>query len=254
MSGFAPFLRKELAETLHTWRLWVLPGFVLFSAITAPILTYLTPLLIKRFGSGAQGIVITVGTPTATDAYISYLGNLGQLVALALVIAYGGIVSGELRGGQGALALAKPLSRTAYVLAKWLSQLLVLLAAAGLGAGVCVAVTTALFGAGPVWQTAAGTALWTAFAAVLLGAMVLISAFMSSPIAASGVGVAVYAALAILGQFSGLSRATPAGLLAAGTALLHGQTVYWVLPLTTALAAMALCLAVAVWRFSRREI
>lgn len=254
MNGFAPFLRKELAETVHTWRLWVLPGFVLFSAISAPILTYLTPLLLKRFGSGTQGVVITVGTPTATDAYVSYLGNLGQLVALALVIAYGGIVSSEVRGGQGALALAKPLSRPAYVLAKWLSQLLVLVGAAILGTAVCVAVTTVVFGAGPVWQTVAAAALWTAFAAVLLGAMVLISAFMGSPIAASGVGVGVYAALAILGQFGGLSRATPAGLLAAGTALLHEKTAYWALPLATALAVIALCLAAAVWRFSRREI
>ena len=32
MNGFAPFLRKEFNETIRTWRLWVLPGFLLFSA------------------------------------------------------------------------------------------------------------------------------------------------------------------------------------------------------------------------------
>ena len=44
------------------------------------------------------------------------------------MIAYGGIVSGEVRGGTAALTLAKPLSRAAFVTGKWLSQAAVIVA------------------------------------------------------------------------------------------------------------------------------
>jgi len=42
MNGFSAFLRKEVSEILSTWRIWVLPGIVLFFAITGPPLAKFT--------------------------------------------------------------------------------------------------------------------------------------------------------------------------------------------------------------------
>src|SRR5450756_482872 len=85
------------------------------------------PTLVDRLGGLQQGFAISVAEAVGSAAYAEYLGNLGELVMFALVIAYGGIVSSEVRSGTAALALAKPLSRGAFVLAKWLSQLLSLI-------------------------------------------------------------------------------------------------------------------------------
>lgn len=254
MRGFGAFLGKELRETVHTWRIWVLPAFILFAALSSPIVTFLMPTLLDRLGGLPQGFAISVPEPTALAAYVEYLGNLGELVVFALVIAYGGIISAEVRSGTAALALAKPLSRGAFVLAKWLSQLLVIAVAAVAGTALCTALTAALLGAGPAPQTAAAVALWFVYAVVMLSAMVLLSAVLPAPAAAAGAGIGVYASFAILAQFAVTSRTTPAGLLQAAQAVLSGEPAHWQAPVATGVALSAACLAAAVWRFSRREI
>ena len=254
MTGFRAFFGKEIAETLHTWRIWVLPGFLLFSAVTAPLVTYFMPTLVDVLGSQGSGFAIQVPDPTAAAAYVEFLGNLGELVMLALVIAYGGIVSSELRSGTGALTLAKPISRNAFVIAKWLSQLVVIAVAGAAATVICIGITAALLGVGPAAALTAAAGLWFAFAALLLSVMVLLSIALRAPAAASGAGVGVYISLAVLGQFELVSDHSPAGLTSAGVALVLGEPAVWVAPLCTALAACAALLAVALWLFSRGEI
>ena len=254
MRGFGAFLGKELRETVHTRRIWVLRGFILFAALSSPLITFLMPTLVDRLGGMPQGYAISVPDPTALAAYIEYLGNLGELVMFALVIAYGGIVSSEVRSGTAALALAKPLSRGAFVLAKWLSQLLVIAVAAVVATAGCIALTAALLGVGPAPAAVAAVALWFVYAIVILSAMVLLSAVLPAPAAAAGAGIGVYAAFAILAQFEATSRITPAGLMPAARAVLNGEPAHWQAPVATGIAVSAACLAAAVWRFSRREI
>jgi hypothetical protein len=38
MTGFGAFLRKELIEIRRTWRLWVIPGMLVFLGVTSPII------------------------------------------------------------------------------------------------------------------------------------------------------------------------------------------------------------------------
>lgn len=254
MTGFRAFLAKEFAETLRTWRIWVLPGFLLFSAVSSPLITYFTPALLDLLGSQGAGISIQVPDPTATAAYLEFLGNLGELVLLALVISYGGIVNSEVRSGTGALTLAKPLSRHAFVIAKWLSQLVVIGVAGAAATAVCIGLTAALLDVGPAAELAAAAGLWFVFAAFLLSVMVLLSTLLQSPAAASGVGVGVYVSLALLGQFERLDELTPTGLTNAGATLVRGAPADWTLPLVTAVAASAALLLAGLWVFSRREI
>jgi len=254
MKGFAPFLRKELSETVHTWRLWVLPGFLLFAAISSPIVTYLMPTLLDSLGTAQQGFSITLADPTALQAYLEYLGNLGELTLFALVIAYGGIVSGEVRGGTAALTLAKPLSRAAFVIGKWLSQGAVVIVAAALGTVICIGLTQLLFDGGPSGRTVLAVALWVAYALMLLAVMVLLSIELRAPAAASGAGVGVYAALIVLAQFEVTSKVSPAGLPAAGLAIVSGEPARWAGPLAATVVVTVACLVGAVLRFERREI
>jgi len=254
MNGLAAFLRKELRETLYTWRIWVVPGFLVFSALSAPIVTYLMPTLVSRLGSAQEGFALTVPEPTAIEAYAEYLGNLGELTIFAILIAYGGIVSAELRSGTAALALAKPLSRPAFVLSKWLSQALVIATATVVATAACVAVTELLFGSGPASATVAASALWIAYALMILAVMVALSVTLRAPAAASGAGIGVYASLVVLAQFEVTSRWTPAGLPAAGVAWIRGEPASWGPALLATALVTGVCLGLALWRFARREI
>ncbi len=253
-TGFVPFFRKEIAEVLHTWRLWVLPGFLVFSALSSPVVMYLMPSLIDRLGASGATFTIQVKEATPADVYLDYLGNLQQLVLFALIIAYGGIVSGELRSGTGVLALTKPLSRSAYIVAKWVAQAALVVGAALLGFVVCFVATGVLFGMGPGGALLGATALWIVYASFMLAVMLALSSALSSPVAASGAGIGVYASLVLLGVLDFTQRYTPAGLPAAMQQLVRGEPVVWLWPTITALAGAAALVALAVWLFSRREL
>jgi ABC-2 type transport system permease protein len=254
MTGFATFFRKELQETLRTWRIWVIPAVLVFSAVSSPVLTALLPSLVDRFGGAASGLTIEVGEQTALDAYVEYLGNLGELATLVVVIAAGGIVSGELRHGPATLMLTKPLSRAAYVIAKWSSQALLLALAAVASTALAIILTTLLFELGPVKQLAGGVSLWLVYAVFLLTVMAALSSLLAVPVAASGAGVAVYAALAGLSQLGWVAQYTPAGLPVLAGDTLYGRATEPLWPLVTAIALGVVLLTGAVLRFSRREL
>ena len=59
------FLRKERGETLHTWRIWVLPAILLFIGVTSPVMTVLLPAIVKWAARSDPGTQIIVGRPTA---------------------------------------------------------------------------------------------------------------------------------------------------------------------------------------------
>ena len=46
MSGFGAFFGKEFWEIRKTWRIWVLPGMLVFFAISSPILALITPSVV----------------------------------------------------------------------------------------------------------------------------------------------------------------------------------------------------------------
>ena len=254
MSGFSAFLRKELLETRKTWRLWVLPGVFVFLGVGTPILAAATPALLKMTAQRTPGVTIQFPTPTSADAYLQFLGNLVQLALLVVIITGAASVAAEHRAGTSALVLTKPLSRSAFIAAKSVAGLVLLVAAAALGSALCVAVTVALFDTAHIALFLESVALWLALAAMFVTLMVLLSAAMGRQAPAAGVGLGVYVALFVLTGFPAVKERTPAGLLAASDALLKGREVELALPLGTTLALAAVFAVAAMYVFRRKEI
>ena len=51
MTGLVAFLRKELTEIRRTWRLWVIPGMLVFLGLTSPVIAVLTPALVHSMAA-----------------------------------------------------------------------------------------------------------------------------------------------------------------------------------------------------------
>src|SRR5659263_269571 len=117
MSGTVVFARKEALEILRTWRIWVLPGILLFFALTGPVLARYTPEIVGALAADQLG-GFEIPTPTYLDAYAQWVKNLSQIALFALIIIYGGLVSGESRSGTAVLVLTKPVSRSTFVVVK----------------------------------------------------------------------------------------------------------------------------------------
>lgn len=255
MTGFLAFLRKELLEIRRTWRLWVVPGLLLFAGLTSPIIAALTPALLRSMASKQPGVVIELPAPTALDAFAQFLKNLDQFVLLAVLIAGAGAVSGERASGTAILMLTKPLSRSAFVTAKIASQIMLLLTSTVLGTATCLALTAVVFGGAHNDRLMTSVALWLLYASLLIVVMTIFSAAFRSRGAATGAGLGFYFLTLLVSNWAPAARYSFLGLLPAmGDALTGQKQVSLGWPVTTAVAAMVVGVMGAVLIFRHQEL
>ncbi|MDO8848497.1 MAG: ABC transporter permease subunit [Coriobacteriia bacterium] len=255
MNGFTAFLGKELREILRTWRIWVLPGIVLFFAISGPPLAKITPELLGSLMTDQQpGVVIQLPDPTYVDAYMQWTKNLSQMVLFAVIIMFGGIISSETKSGTAALVLTKPLSRTAFVLAKFVSQAALVAVPVIVGALATWGITYAIFAEAPLGPLAEATGVWLLFALMFVALMELLSAALDSQAGAAGIGFGAYILLSLATLWAPMLDYSPAGLVGAPSNLVMGEAASLGWPIVTTVAVMALCVGVAVLVFRRREL
>ncbi len=254
MTGLGAFLRKEATEILRTWRVWVIPGMLVFFGITSPIIAALTPALVQSMTASQPGVVIKIPPPTAFDAYAQFLKNLDQFVLIAVVITGAGAISGERSSGTAILALTKPLSRAAFVVAKILSQVMVLVTATALGTAVCLAMTAVVFGGGNGGRLLTTVALWLLYASLLVVVMTIFSAALRSRGAAAGAGLGFYFLALLLSNWGPMARYGFLGLLPAMGSALMGRPLSLGWPIATAVVAMAVGVAAAIGVFERQEL
>ena len=254
MTGFGAFLNKELTEIRRTWRLWVVPGILVFFGLTGPIIALLTPALVQSVSGSQPGVVIRVPSPHALDAYLQFIKGLDQFVLIAVVIAGAGVVSGERAAGTAILALTKPLSRGAFVVAKILSQIVLLLVATALGTVVCLAMTAMVFGGGNRAGLVSAVALWFLYATLLIVVMTLCSAAFRSRGAAAGLGLAFFFLTLLLSTWGPAARYSFVGLWPAISGALVGKGVALGWPVATAVVAIVAGTVAAVRVFERQEL
>lgn len=254
MTGFGAFLRKELTEIRRTWRLWVIPGMLVFFGVTSPIIAALTPALVKSVAASQPGVVVRVPTPRAFDAYAQFLKNLDQFMLIAVIIAGAGVVSGERGSGTAILALTKPLSRGAFVVAKILSQLLLLVVATALGTAACQVMTGVIFGGTDVGRLVAAVAIWLLYATLLVVVMTLCSAAFRSRGAAAGAGLGFFFLTLMLANWGPTARYGFFGLWPAMSSALMGKQLSLGWPVATAVIAIAVGTVAAVRVFERQEL
>lgn len=253
MSGFGALLRKELRETLKTWRTWVLGGVLVFSGISSPAMAAALPYILEWSERQGSGISISVPEPTARDACVQFVSNLQQLVLLTVIVTAAGLVSSELRSGSAALTLAKPISRAAFVVGKLSAYLLHLLTATALGTALCVGATAILFGAAPLGDLLQAVALWLAYALLLTCFTVLLSCTLRSQLGVAALGIATFIALSALSLLQPLAQ-TPVGMADAVTAAMAGTAFSATWPLVASVALALVLLATTLLVFQRKEI
>ena len=254
MSGFTAFLRKELTEIRRTWRLWVIPGMLVFFGLTSPIIAAITPALVQSMSASQPGVVIRLPPPTALDASAQFLKNLNQFVLIAIIIAGAGVISGERAAGTAILVLTKPLSRRAFVVAKILSQLLLLVVSTALGTAACLAMTAVVFDGSVATRLLAVVALWLFYATLLVVVMTLFSASFASRGAAAGAGLGYYFLMFLLSSWGPAAQYSFAGLIPAMRDALMGEGGLSLWPVLTATAAIVVGAVGAARVFERKEL
>ena len=252
MNGFTVFARKETQEILRTWRLWVLPGILMFFAATGPPLARYTPEIVTAFaGDQLTGLI-----PTATylDAYGQWTKNLTQIALFALIIIYGGIVSAESRSGTAILVLTKPVSRSAFVVVKAVVNSVFVAVLLIVGTLVTWGLTAVMFGtapAGPLWSSAL---VWLVIAVQFIALMTLLSVVIGSAAGAAGAGLGFFVLASIASIGKPLASYSPAGLTSQATSLAAGTTAAPLWPVLTSLVLSVALVTLAAVLFRRKEL
>lgn len=253
MNGFVVFARKEVQEIFNTWRIWVLPCILLFFAMAGPLLAKFTPEIVKAVaGNQLKGIEIL--TPTYLDAYSQWIKNLSQIVLIALIIIYGGIISSESKGGTAILVLTKPISRTNFVTAKVLVHSVFVSFMVIVGTCITWGLTAILFGTAPESALWSSVLEWLVLGILFVALMTLLSVLIHSSAGAAGAGLGVYALLSIAAIWKPLSIYSPAAIGGQTTSLAAGKIVAWQWPVLTSLLLATAIVAVAVATFRRKEL
>lgn len=253
MNGFTAFARKEALEILRTWRIWVLPGILLFFALTGPVMARFTPEIVGALAGDQLG-GLKLPDATYLDAYGQWTKNLTQLAIFALIIIYGGIVSGERKSGTAILVLTKPVSRSAFVIAKALVHSMFLTLIVVVGTALTWGVTVLVFGtapAAPLWSAAMA---WLVFGVLFVAIMTLLSVMMSSQAGAAGVGLGVFTVVSLAALWKPLGTYSPAALAGAPMTLAAGKESAILWPVVTALMLAVALVACAAALFRTKEL
>lgn len=253
MSGLVVFARKETLEILRTWRRAVLPGVLLFFAISGPPLARYTPQILQTFAGDELGALV-LPTPTYLDAYTQWVTNLSQVALIALVIVYGGLVSAERRNGTALLVLTKPVSRSAFVVVKWAVNAAFVTVLLVVGTAVTWALTLATFGSAPASGVWAASLVWLVLAVLLIALMTVLSVVTASSSAAAGAGLGAYLLISIASLWEPLASWTPVGLQSQAAALASGAPASPLWPVATGLALAVGLVALAAALFRRVEL
>jgi ABC-2 type transport system permease protein len=254
MSGFAHVLGKEFTEIRRTWRLPTVLGVLVFFAIMSPLAAKATPWLVSSVTTSQPGVVIQIPEPTYVDSYVQWIKNLAQMGVLLVVFASAGLIANERSSGTAALVVTKPVSRSAFSVAKYVAQALLVAASTVIGTLVVLAGTWAIFGEAPLEGIVAASAAWLVAALFAISLTLALSA--AFPTIAAGIGgLAVWWVLGgLLSLWEPAVTYSPVGLLSAPTDLLAGNDVALGWPLATAALLIVAFVGLAGAIFSWREL
>lgn len=254
MKNFGTMFAKEIKEYLRTYKIFVVPGLFLLFGLTSPIITKLLPSLL---GSLAEEINITLPEMTWIDSYGQFFKNLNQMGILAIILTTMGTIAEERNRSIAQLVLTKPVSRTSYVLSKYVANLLLITLSSILAFFAAWFYTDVLF-TGTIFLNGLGaTGVYIVYLAVILALIILASAVTKSAIAAGGLTVLGLVIINLLPLFSkALSKYSPAVLtdyiyqVAGGTAV-SGEV--WG-AIAFAAGTIIILLATASLLFSHKEL
>lgn len=252
MRGFAVLLIKEITEQWRTGRLPMVAVIFLLFGLASPVLAKYTPDIVKL---AASSIDIHVPTPTIKDAVAQLIKNLSQVGVLTAILLAMGSVAGEKESGTAAFVLVKPVSRFAFIAAKFSGLALTMAAAVILGGSAAYVYTELLF------EPLSMLGFAAACLVILLGLLEIAavtflgSTLVRSPIPAAGIGLVALVIAGIVSSLPNVGHFTPFGLneLAMNLALQQTAT-GWDWPLVANAGFVVIALAASWLAFRRQEI
>ncbi len=199
MTGFLALARKEVLEQRRTWKFLALVGVFTILAL----LTSIIPFIVTEVRDEPQDLQMARDMLRVFGFTIVGLGTL-----LAIIVAMGSLAY-ERASGTAAMTLSKPVSRSAFVAAKYLGFVLSIYAALAIASALMYILTLVLIDNGGL----AGFALFMAIIGVYLvfiGSIAFFwSGMFSRQLLAGGIALVLFIAFLPLSEIPHTQRYWP---------------------------------------------
>lgn len=247
-------LRKEMMEQWRSYRLLIVGVVLLLFGLASPLLAKYGPEILRLALPQGEELVALIPPPTLADAVSQYLKNMSQFGVLLAVLMAMGSVALEKDKGTAGLMLAKPISRGAFLAAKFLALATTFVAGIFLAGVAGYYYTLLLFGSLSPLAWLGLNGLLLVFVLVYVALTLLCSTLTESQVVSGGLAFAVVVALSGLGAVPRLGTAMPGQLItwAGGLFTAQGEPAWTALGLSIGLIALGLVLAW--WVFERQDL
>jgi len=219
MKAFGVFTKKELLESVRTYRIIIMLAVFAIIGILSPLTALLMPQILGSIDLG--GVIITLPEPTAMDAWGQFYSNIGSMGMLVVIIVFSGIMANEFSRGTLVNLLTKGLSRSTVVLSKFTAATIIWTLAYLLSLGVAMAYTAFYWEIDLQNAILAFLSLWL-FGELLISMLIfggtLFASFAGS-LALTGGAVVI---MMLLNIAPGMARFNPISLAGDSLALLNG--------------------------------
>jgi ABC-2 type transport system permease protein len=253
MSTFVAF-QKEWLELIRTYRLLVVVIVLVFFGLTSPLLTKLTPELNKLMPQDSGITIQITRPPSVEDSIVQYVKNTAQFGILLAILLSMGSMAQEKDKGTAAMMLVKPLSRGAFIGAKFLGLVVLFTVSIAAAAIACYYYTMLLFEAMNVLHWVVLNALILLYVLVYVAITLFCSTLTKSQVAAGGIAVGVLIVLGLIGLVPALGKYLPGELISWGTRLMLGDMSTSWPALVTSLVIIVIALLGAWTIFKRQEL
>jgi ABC-2 type transport system permease protein len=219
---FLVSLRKELLEQWRSYRLLVIGAVLAVMGLASPLIAKMTPEIMKLLPGGDQ-IALLIPPPSTMDAIAQYIKNLSQFgLILALVTAMGAVAQ-EKDKGTAAMMLVKPLSRGAFLAAKFVAFSLTFLVALIIAGLAGYYYTLLLFEPLDLGKWLALNGLMWLYLVVYVAVTLFFSTLSRSQAVAGGLSFGALILLSLLGSLPKIGEYVPGQVLNWGAGLYSGM-------------------------------
>lgn len=250
-----PLVKKELLEIYRSKKLLILAILFLFIAISSPILAKLIPTILKSMPE-TPGLTIQLPEPTWKDAVDQLIKNLSQIGMVVLIILSAGSIAEEKNKKTLEIVLTKPISRSKFILVKFISSLFVTKVVFLISMLIFYLYTISLFGSFSLLNF-----IWlTIFSLIALAFMISLTVFFSAisknQIIALALAFATEAILAIIfSSIKKISDYNPSYVFGNYKELMSNDQIHDFIPSAlVSIGAIVLLLVFAILSFKKQEI
>jgi len=251
------FFKKEMMEICRTYKIIVLPAIFLFFGLLSPLTAKFLPQLIEKFGNSQQGYIIQMSeAPKYNVAYEQLFSCIGQIGMIVIILVFMGTVVGEKVKGSAILVLTKTVTRSQFILSKYLAATILFTISFIVSVVACSYYTYLLFGRFYNNNLILGLFLMWLFITFIIS-MTIFASTLSKTITVSAVlGFLCFAGISALSALPVIKEYSPGSLLGMGLGLIDGKESVSeiVAPIVTSIVMIILFLIGSIYVLKKQEI